>query len=113
MAVLCTSVKQSGTNGWNISVCMMKFIYATVKEKLTLSARNGIHAIKFCVDSAFDIHLDFKSHAGAVMKIKDRKEVVTCQSLKQKLNTGRSTMAELVEGYDALPLILWKPIFLE
>ena len=87
MAVLCTSVKQSGTNGWNISVHMMKFLYATVKEKLTLSARNGIHAIKFYVNSAFDIHLDFKSHTRAVMKIKDRKDVVICHSLKQKLNT--------------------------
>ena len=59
VTVLCTRVKKSGTNGWNILVCMMKFLYAAVKDTLTLNARKRIHAVKWYVYAAFDIHLDF------------------------------------------------------
>ena len=74
LAILCTSVKKSGTNGWDILVCMMKFLYASFKDKLTLNAKKGIHAVKLYVVAAFYIHVVLKSHTGAVMKIKKEKE---------------------------------------
>ena len=74
LALLCTSVKKSGTNGWNVLVCMMKFLHASFKGKLTLNAKKGIHAIKLYVAVAFYVHIVLKSHTGAVMKIKKEKE---------------------------------------
>ena len=113
MAVLCTRVKRPGKNDWNKLVRMMKYLNGTVEDKLMLSADKGISTVEWYVDVAFAVHPDFKSHTGGIMKFAGGKGAMQSLSTKQKLNTMSLTMAELVGVDDALPLILWTPLFLE
>ena len=68
ISVLCTRVKQPGRNDWNKLVRMMKYLYCTRNDVLTINARNGVHRIEWSIDSAFGVHPNFKSHVGAIMQ---------------------------------------------
>jgi hypothetical protein len=45
---------------------VMKYLYGTRNEYLTLSA-DDLRVVKWYVDTSFAVHPDFKSHTGAVM----------------------------------------------
>ena len=79
-------------------------------DKLILSA-DDIHVIKWCVDAAFAVHPNFKSHSGGVMSFGGGAAI--SGSKKQKLNTRSSTEAELVGADDFSNLIFWTKLFLE
>ena len=51
--VLCTQVKRSGRNNWNKLVRMMKYLFCTRNDILTIDTRNGVHRIEWSIDSAF------------------------------------------------------------
>ena len=59
----------------------------------------------------YGTHWDFRSHTGAVMSM--GKGEILSLSRKQKLNTARSTEAELVGITDELGLIMWVKYFME
>ena len=107
VSLLCTRVKSPGRNEWSRLVIMMKFLNGTVDDKLTLSAGDDIHNIKWYIDSAFAVHPDFKSHTGGVMMFENGKGDIENVSTKQKTNTDSSTITELVGVHDVLPLVLW------
>jgi hypothetical protein len=85
----------------------------TINNKLILNADNGVGSIEWYVDASLVVHLDFKSYMGAIMKFEGSRGSVESTSSKQKLNTSSLTMAELVAVDDALPMVLWTPLFLE
>jgi len=58
-SVLCTRVKNPGRNDWNKLVKMMKFLWTTKRDVLTLSARKGLHSVEWHVDAALAVHPDF------------------------------------------------------
>ena len=92
---------------------MMKYLYCTRNDVLTIDARNGVHRIEWSINSAFGVHPDFKSHVGAIMQFSRGQGTVIGASAKQKLNTESSTTAELVGVDQILPLVLWVPLFME
>ena len=67
--------------------------------------------VKWCVDAAFAVHPDCKSHTGAMMTV-DKGRVINV-SRKQKLDTRSSTTADLVVADDAVVMTLWNVSILE
>ena len=67
--------------------------------------------ITWWVDAAFGVHQDFCSHNGGMLSL--GKGLIYSTSTKQKLNTKRSTEAELVAVDDLMPQILSTQICLE
>ena len=104
IAVLCTRVKSPNEVDWAKLVRLMK---------LTLSADNHVHCIKWYMDASFAVHPDYKSHTGATMSYGDGDGTVQSISRKQKLNTKSSTESELVGVGDVSVMILWTKLFLE
>jgi hypothetical protein len=66
--VLCTRVKRPNQADWEKLMRVMKYLNGTRNEFLTLSA-NNLRVVKWYVDASFAVHLDFKSHTGAVMML--------------------------------------------
>ena len=64
-----------------------------------------------CVDVAYAVHEDCKSHTGGVMSW--GWGVVLSMCKKQKLNTKSSTEGEIVGVSDYLPNVIWGRMFLE
>ena len=59
-------VKDPNKSDWNKLVRLMKFLNGMKDKKLRLSMVN-IKCIKWYVDAAFAVHVDYKSHTGATM----------------------------------------------
>ena len=57
------------------------------------------------------MHLDFKSHTGAIITTGEGTIQTICS--KQKLNMQSSTESELVGGDDSITKILWTHLFIE
>ena len=110
IALLCSRVKNPNESDWTKLVRLMKYLNGTRKRVLTLSA-DDLRIIKWFVDAAFAVHIDFKSHTGATMTF--GQGAVQSISRKQKLNTRSSTEAELVGADDASVMILWTKLFME
>ena len=111
--VLCTRVKKPTEKDFEKLVRMMKYLSSTKNDVMTLSAENGISTIEWHIDASFAVHPDFRSHTGATMRFAGGKGCPIQNSAKQKLNTNSSTTSELVAVDQALPLVLWVPLFLE
>jgi len=62
------------------------------------------------VDSSYAVHLDMRSHTGVVMSLV--KGAMYSMSTKQKLNTKRSTEAELLAIDNTMAQVLWTRHFL-
>jgi hypothetical protein len=106
----CTGVKEPHESDWSKLARLMKFLNATRKRVLALSADN-LHVIKWHVDTAFAVHPNFKSHAGGAITV--GKGAVIKISKKQKLNTKSSTDSELVGADDISVMIPWTKLFME
>lgn len=65
ISVLCRRVKSTNKNDWNKLVRLMKYLNGTRNKTLTLTADN-VSCIKWYIDVTFAVHLDFKSHTGAI-----------------------------------------------
>ena len=63
------------------------------------------------VDAAFTVHHNMKSHTNGAISVVEGALYSTL--IKQKLNTKRSTEAELLGLDDLMPKILWMRYFLE
>jgi hypothetical protein len=109
-SVLCTIVKDPNQADWEKLMRVMKYLNGTRNEYLTLSA-NDLRVVKWYVDASFVVHLDFKSHTGAVMTL--GKGAMQSIARKQKINMRSSTEGELVAVDDAATMILWTKLFLE
>ena len=113
VSVLCTRVKKPTDRDFSKLVRMMRYLMSTINYRLKLSIGNGINKLEWHIDASFAVHPDFKSHTGATMRFQGGLGSPIQMSCKQKLNTDSSTTAELVAVHQALPMVLWVPLFLE
>ena len=65
------------------------------------------------MDASFAVHPDFRSHSGGTLLLSPEGGGIASGSIKQKLNTRSSTMAELVACDDFLSKIMWAKNFME
>ena len=72
--------------------------------KLCLTV-DSIHMLRWWVDASYAVYWDSKSHTDMVMLM--GLGAAMSGSWRQKLNTGRSTEAELVGIDDSLRYIMW------
>ncbi len=89
---------------------MLEYINGTLHYKYTLGADN-LKKLRTWVDASYAVHPDMRSHTGGIMSFGTGGLVG--KSGKQKLNTKRSTEAELVGASDYLAHIIWMQMFLE
>ena len=67
--------------------------------------------LRWYIYAAFDVHSNFNSYKGSILTM--GKGSIISMSQKQKLDTKRSTEAELVGTDDTSSLILRNKLFLE
>ena len=63
------------------------------------------------MDASFGTHKDLRSHTGSIFTL--GKGALWNASTKQKVNTRRSTEAELVSINDQISKIIWMRKFIE
>ena len=71
----------------------------------------NLNVVKWWVDSSYAAHNIIHRHTGATMSVVCRS--VLSMSKKQKINTKRSTEAEIIGADGALPQMLWTKYFIE
>eukprot|EP00957_Ditylum_brightwellii_P206765 15349871-Ditylum_brightwellii.AAC.1 len=89
---------------------MMGFFLYTINHILSLVADNS-QTLTWYIDAAFAVHSHMKSHAGATFTLE--KDVICSDSIKQKVNTRRSTEAELVAVDNKISKVIWIKRFLK
>jgi hypothetical protein len=95
---------------WKKLKRMLEYLHSTLSMPFTLSI-DDTREVKTCVDAAYTLHDDMKSHTGGVIMM--GKGVLYAKSSKHKLNIKSSTEAELVGASDFLPQTIWTQNFLE
>ena len=110
VAFLSTHVKQPDCDDYKKLGRVMKYQRKTITLTLTLEA-SDLQLIHWSIDGAFATHRDMRSHTGGAMTL--GKGVIYRTSTCQKLNTRRSTEAELVAVDDCMSQVLWTCYFLE
>ena len=110
VAFLAMRMREPGEDDDKKLVHIMKYLSVTRYLVLTLEY-DGTRSVKWCVDAAFAVHHDMKSHMGGIMTM--GQGALYSASNKQKLNTKSSTEAELVGVDYLMPQILWIRYFLE
>ena len=71
----------------------------------------GLDILQTYVDASYAVHNDMKSHTGGLMTM--GLGIIQGKATKQKLNTKRSTEADLVGASDYVPWTVWAKWFLE
>ena len=89
---------------------MIKYVQETIHLPLVIGA-NGSGNLVWNINAAFAVHPDCKSHTGAVLMM--RHGTVLFISSKQKINTKRSTEAELVGVDNAMTFVMWMKHFFQ
>ena len=76
--------------------------------RLTLDA-NCLDQAEWFIDGAFAVHYDMQSHSGAFITM--CKGMFNGGSTKQKINTTRSTEAEISAVYNNMVTVIWTSYF--
>ena len=100
IAFLCTRVSCSTEQDWKKLIQLLQYFNGTLDMPLILGA-DSLAESKSCVDAAYAVHDDMKSHTGGATSLGCG--AIMCKSTKQKLNTKSSTEAEVVGLSDYLP----------
>jgi len=90
VAILCMRVQSSDENDYKKLTRVMQYLQAHKYLKLTLELGKQPN---WWVDSSYAVHPDMRNHSGVVMSLGKGTAYLT--SCKQKINTKRSTEAEL------------------
>lgn len=109
IAYLTTRVRKPNENDWSKLVRMMKFIKATVKDRLTLKSE-GTGILHWHVDASFAVHPDFRSHTGATFSM--GAGAISSTSRKQGMNSRSSNAAEIIAADEIAGPMLWTGLFL-
>ena len=88
---------------------VMRYLQGTVDLVLSLSA-DGSGIIRWWVDASYGVHMDMKSHTGAMMSL--GKGAAYSMSGGQKIVGCSSTEAELIGVHDVMPQVIWTLNFL-
>ena len=67
ISVLCGRVKNPNLSDWNKLLRLLQYLHGTVHYKQVINTKNDLNITKWCDDTSFAVHPDFKSHKGAVM----------------------------------------------
>ena len=110
IAFLCTRVSKSDCEDWKKLIRLLSYIKKTIDDPRIIGAMT-LRKIYSWVDASYAVHMDMKSHTGAVSSF--GRGVICTKSSKQKLNTKSSTEAELVGASDYLPYYIWLKYFSE
>ena len=89
---------------WTKLVRLIRYLRATLTLPLILSA-DSTNIVKWWVDGSFGVHPDTRSQTGGTDSL--GKGSFISASIKQKLNTRRSTKTELVAADDLMPHLCW------
>jgi hypothetical protein len=109
ISFLTKRVRKPDQDDWAKLRHMARYLEHTKMLPLILSA-DGSDNIYMYADSAFAVHPDMKSHNGAFLTL-GRGAAIAISS-GQTLNTGSSTVAELVCVSDILPTSQWIRLFM-
>ena len=110
IAFLCTRVKNPDKNDYEKLKRVIKYLRETISLPLVLGADDS-NTLVWSVDASFAIHMDMKSHTGAVLTL--GQGAILSFSSKQKINTRSSTEVELVGVNDAMSFVVWVKQFFE
>ena len=89
---------------------LLRYINSIVDLGLNIDMTEGM-CINAFIDASYGVHLDGKSHSGAVIML-GRRGLIFAKSSKQKIVTKSSTEAELVALSDNLSQVIWTRDFL-
>ena len=109
IAFLTTRVSRPDVHDWKKLSRVIRYLRGTKDLDLTLEA-GSLNLVKWWTDGAFAVHIDMRSHTGAVMTLGEGTAFST--SRKQKLNTKSSTEAELVAVDDVMGQVIWTRNFI-
>ena len=111
VSVVSGRVREPNSNDWDKCGRLVKYLHSTSKLHLILRY-DGLSLVKWHVDAAFGVHMDFKSHSGGMISLHPKGGAIASGRNKQCLNTRSSTEAELVVADDFLVKILWTDRFM-
>jgi hypothetical protein len=109
VSFLATRVKCATEQDYRKLDRTLRYLNATSDLGLTLEASDPISVLGY-VDASYGVHVDGKSHTGAVITL--GKGVVYAKSSKQKVVSKSSTEAELIALSDSSSQIIWTRDFL-
>ena len=107
---LSSRVREPNEGDWKKLMKALGFLKGTVEDVLTLEA-DGTQSMSWYIDAAFAVHVDMKSHTGAVFTM--GKGAIISDSLKQKVNSRSSTESEIVGVDDKIHKVVWAKRFVE
>jgi hypothetical protein len=103
-------VKRPNEGDWGKLLKVLGFLKGTINDVLTLEA-DDTQTMSWYIDAAFAVHIDMKSHTGAIMTM--GKGAIISDSLKQKVNARSSTESEIVGVDDEISKVIWAKRFVE
>ncbi len=106
---LTTRVNDPDLDDWTKLKRLVLYLRDSKEEFLRLASDDK--GVRWHVDAAFAVHVDFKSHTGGSMTVGRGAALV--KSSKQKINSKSSTEAEIIAVDDVLPQLLWTRLFLQ
>ena len=110
VSFLYTRCKEPDEDDWGELKRVLKYLYSTMHMKFCLSVDN-LQTSTWLVDASYGVHWGSRSHTGMVMSL--GLGAAMSGSLRQKINTGSSTEAELIGIDDALNHIMWDFYFIQ
>ena len=69
------------------------------------------NTLQWSINALFVVHNNVKSHTSAVLIF--GKGAVFSMLSKQKVNSTRSTVAEMFDVYDTMNFVMWVKVFIE
>ena len=94
----------------HLDVKTLGFLKGTIDDVLQLEADDK-QTLSWYIDAAFAVHMDMKSHTGAVFTM--GKGALVSDSRKQRVNSRSSTESEIVGVDDEIHKVIWAKRFIE
>ena len=107
---LCTKVADPTKGDKKKLISLLEYVKETI-DMVRVIGTNGNEVLQTWVDVSYAVHRDVRSHTGATMSLGHG--IIHHRSEKQKLNTKRSTEAELVGASEYIGWTLFVKWFLE
>jgi hypothetical protein len=107
---LSSRVKEPNEGDWRKLMKTLGFLKGTMNDVLQLEADDK-QTLSWYIDAAFAVHMDMKSHTGAVFTM--GKGALVSDSRKQRVNSRSSTESEIVGVDDEIHKVIWAKRFIE
>jgi hypothetical protein len=107
---LSSRVTAPNEGDWRKLLKTLGFLKGTINDVLQLEADDK-QTLSWYIDAAFAVHMDMKSHTGAVFTM--GKGALVSDSRKQRVNSRSSTESEIVGVDDEIHKVIWTKRFIE